>query len=99
MLVCGSRDLGQEIPYLPCSTVSTLRHDLRIALECICWLSRYKVELGAKLLPREEFLAEFRAARSVVTALGRGPGLHAAGDVVGQPLNSLPRATATTVVL
>jgi hypothetical protein len=81
-------------------TVSALRCDLRSALSVSnCWLGRYKVELGAKLLPREEFLAEFRAARGVVTALGRGPGLDAARGVIGEPLNSLPRATATSVIL
>ena len=81
-------------------TVSALRCDWRSALSVSnCWLGRYKVELGAKLLPREEFLAEFRAARGVVTALGRGPGLDAARGVIGEPLNSLPRATATSVIL
>ena len=64
-----------------------------------CSLSRYKVELGAKLLPREEFLAEFRSARDVVTALGRGPGPDAPLGVAGLPVHSLPRATAPSCLL
>ena len=48
----------------------------------------YKLELGASMLPRAEFLAQFRAARDVKTALEGG-----------QPLNALPRATALAVVL
>lgn len=60
---------------------------------------RYKVELGATLLPRQEFLAEFRAARGVTTALGRGPGPGMPQGLAGLPLHSLPRATAPSVTL
>jgi hypothetical protein len=62
----------------------------------------YKVELGASLMPREEFLAEFRAARGVVTALrgGSGGGAGAgSAQAVPVPLHSLPRATAPAVLL
>ena len=48
----------------------------------------YKVGLGASLLPRAEFLAEFRAARDTTTMVG-----------VGTPLHTLPRATAPAVLL
>ena len=52
--------------------------------------------LGARLLPREEFLTEFRAARDVVTELGQGSGTEAPPGVA---LHTLARATAPSVVL